>query len=150
MISNYRSMAEQVTPYGSESGNKKQQVARMFDNIALRYDFLNRFLSFGIDRYWRKVAVKELREVQPKILLDIATGTADVALTAMSIQPDKIFGVDISEEMLEIGRKKVRERGFSERIELLAGDSEKLIFNDNKFDAAIVALSVRASMLSGK
>jgi demethylmenaquinone methyltransferase/2-methoxy-6-polyprenyl-1,4-benzoquinol methylase len=136
-------MAEQVTPYGTSGGSKKQQVARMFDNIALRYDFLNRFLSFGIDRYWRSSAIRELRQDKPKLILDIATGTADVALTAMKLHPEKIFGVDISEEMLEIGRKKVRAKGLAEKIELLAGDSEKLIFDDNKFDAVTVAFGVR-------
>lgn len=136
-------MSEQVTPYGNDSGSKKQQVARMFDNIALRYDFLNCFLSFGIDRYWRKSAIGELRKDRPRLILDIATGTADVAITAMRLQPEKVFGVDISEEMLEIGRKKIRKRGLQDKIELLSGDSEKLFFDDNKFDAVSVAFGVR-------
>lgn len=136
-------MSETVTPYKSDSASKKQQVARMFNNIAHRYDFLNHFLSFGIDRLWRKAAINELKRLQPKLILDIATGTADLALEAMRLGPDKIFGVDISTDMLEIGRKKIREKKLSDRIELIEGDSEKLIFEDNKFDAATVAFGVR-------
>ncbi|MFM9052495.1 MAG: bifunctional demethylmenaquinone methyltransferase/2-methoxy-6-polyprenyl-1,4-benzoquinol methylase UbiE [Bacteroidota bacterium] len=136
-------MQETVTPYKSESGNKKQQVARMFDNIAGRYDFLNRFLSFGIDRYWRKVAVNRLKDLDPRLILDIATGTADLAIESLRLNPEKVFGVDISVEMLDLGRKKIKSRRLDNRIELLEGDSENLIFEDGKFDAVMVAFGVR-------
>lgn len=135
-------MSTPVTPYGSD-GNKKQQVARMFNNIAFRYDFLNHFLSLGIDKYWRRAAIRELRDVKPATILDVATGTADVALQALTLKPEHIIGIDISEDMLAIGRKKIKAKGLSHKIELLEGDSEKLIFDDNKFDAVTVAFGVR-------
>ena len=115
----------------------------MFDNISPRYDFLNHFLSLGIDILWRKNAVKLLRSINPKYILDVATGTGDFAIEALSLGPEKIMGVDISEGMLEIGREKLRKRGLEEKIELKYGDSENLPFEDNKFDAIIVAFGVR-------
>ena len=136
-------MRETISPYKSDSDSKKSQVARMFNNIALRYDFLNHFLSLGIDRYWRKVAINQLSKNQPKLILDIATGTADFAIASLKINPEKIFGVDISVEMLEIGKKKIKKKNLDQRIELLEGDAEHLIFDDNKFDAATVAFGVR-------
>ena len=136
-------MPEQVTPYKSAGENKKQQVARMFNNIAHRYDFLNHFLSLGIDRSWRKAAIQQLQVEQPKVILDIATGTADLAIEAMRLKPVKIFGIDISVDMLELGKKKIKSRQHSDVIELLEGDSENLIFEDNKFDAVTVAFGVR-------
>lgn len=132
-----------VVPYHDDPRAKKQQVARMFDNISRRYDFLNHFLSLGIDVSWRRKAIRILRGFRPKFLLDVATGTGDFAIEALSLNPEKIIGVDISEGMLEVGRKKLKERGLDSRIELRSGDSEKLPFEDNFFDAVIVAFGVR-------
>lgn len=115
----------------------------MFDNISHRYDFLNHFLSMGIDRAWRRKAIKLLRETQPRHILDVATGTGDFALQALVLSPEKITGVDISEGMLEVGRRKVRERQLEHLIELQRGDSENLPFEENKFDAVTVAFGVR-------
>jgi len=134
---------EKITPYKDSSQEKKMQVATMFNNIAWRYDFLNHFLSLGIDRYWRRKAIAQLKHKNPQIILDIATGTADLALEAVKLNPVKIFGIDISEDMLKIGRTKIKNKNLQEKIELLEGDSEKLIFTDNKFDAVTVAFGVR-------
>jgi demethylmenaquinone methyltransferase / 2-methoxy-6-polyprenyl-1,4-benzoquinol methylase len=132
-----------VLPYKNEKSGKKEQVAKMFDNISHRYDFLNHFLSLGIDRAWRRKAISLLNNLRPKVILDVATGTGDFALQALSLKPEKIFGIDISEGMLEVGRKKIRERNLSATIELLQGDSENLPFEQNKFDAVTVAFGVR-------
>jgi len=132
-----------VVPYKEKEESKKAQVAEMFNNISRRYDFLNHFLSLGIDIIWRKKAVKELREIQPKQILDIATGTGDFAIEALSLKPEKITGVDISEGMLAMGRQKIAKMKLEDKIELQMGDSEKLLFNDNTFDAVIVAFGVR-------
>ena len=132
-----------VVPYKDKSDAKKKQVAEMFDSISGKYDFLNHFLSLGIDIRWRKKAVKMLRDLQPKHILDIATGTGDFAIEALKLNPDKIIGVDISEGMLNVGRKKMKKRGYSEIIDMQSGDSENLHFEDNKFDAVIVAFGVR-------
>jgi demethylmenaquinone methyltransferase / 2-methoxy-6-polyprenyl-1,4-benzoquinol methylase len=134
---------EKITPYKDSSQEKKLQVATMFNNIAWRYDFLNHFLSLGIDRYWRRKAIARLKKIKPQIILDIATGTADLALEAVKLDPVKIFGIDISEDMLKIGRMKIKNKKLQDKIELLEGDSEKLIFTDNKFDAVTVAFGVR-------
>ena len=116
----------------------------MFNDIAFRYDFLNRFLSAGIDIQWRKKALKQLVPLQPKTLLDVATGTADVAIMASGIiKPEKIVGIDISDGMLQVGRQKVIKAGLQDTIELLNGDSETISFNDNSFDAVTVAFGVR-------
>ncbi|MCR9254358.1 MAG: bifunctional demethylmenaquinone methyltransferase/2-methoxy-6-polyprenyl-1,4-benzoquinol methylase UbiE [bacterium] len=132
-----------VVPYKEKSSGKKQQVAEMFDNISPKYDFLNHFLSLGIDIVWRKKAIKKLKELQPKKILDIATGTGDFAIQALDLNPDKVIGVDISEGMLSVGRKKLKKMKLDDRIELFSGDSEKLNFEDNSFDAVIVAFGVR-------
>jgi demethylmenaquinone methyltransferase/2-methoxy-6-polyprenyl-1,4-benzoquinol methylase len=132
-----------VVPYKEENTSKKEQVAKMFDNISSRYDFLNHFLSLGIDKEWRRKAVALLRPLNPKQILDVATGTGDFALQALVLNPEKVTGVDISEGMLEVGRKKVREKNLDNRIELLKGDSENLPFGENKFDAVTVAFGVR-------
>ncbi len=135
---------DNVVPYKDSDRSKKQQVAAMFDDIAFRYDFLNRFLSAGIDIKWRKKAIKQLSALAPKKILDVATGTADVALMASGIlKPEKIVGIDISEGMLEVGRKKIEKAGLQHIIELLNGDSETINFEDNSFDAVTVAFGVR-------
>jgi len=127
--------------------DKKEQVADMFNDISGRYDFLNRFLSAGIDISWRKKALEELREIEPKHLLDVATGTADVAImAAKQLQPEKITGIDISEGMLDVGRKKIKEEKLEDTISLLRGDSEAINFKDETFDAVTVAFGVRNFM----
>ncbi|HCD68541.1 MAG TPA: bifunctional demethylmenaquinone methyltransferase/2-methoxy-6-polyprenyl-1,4-benzoquinol methylase UbiE [Bacteroidetes bacterium] len=134
-------MGTTVKPYQSE-GSKKEQVQQMFDNIAHRYDFLNRFLSLGIDKGWRKKAIKMLEAYQPKRILDVATGTADFAIATLEINPEEVIGVDISEGMLDVGRKKITEKGIT-NIRLESGDSENLQFEDASFDAVIVAFGIR-------
>jgi demethylmenaquinone methyltransferase/2-methoxy-6-polyprenyl-1,4-benzoquinol methylase len=132
-----------VVPYKEENTGKKEQVAKMFDNISHRYDFLNHFLSLGIDKGWRKKAIQHLKPFKPKQLLDVATGTGDFAIQALTLNPDKIIGIDISAGMLEVGKKKVAERRLTDRIELQLGDSENIPFADNTFDAVTVAFGVR-------
>ncbi|MCU0367883.1 MAG: bifunctional demethylmenaquinone methyltransferase/2-methoxy-6-polyprenyl-1,4-benzoquinol methylase UbiE [Cyclobacteriaceae bacterium] len=132
-----------VVPYKEDRTGKKEQVARMFDSISGKYDFLNHFLSLGIDIRWRKKAVKLLAADKPKLILDIATGTGDFAIETLSLKPEKVIGVDISEGMLEVGRKKMKARGYDAIIEMRSGDSENLPFEENKFDAVIVAFGVR-------
>jgi demethylmenaquinone methyltransferase / 2-methoxy-6-polyprenyl-1,4-benzoquinol methylase len=132
-----------VVPYKEASESKKEQVAKMFDNISHRYDFLNHFLSLGIDKGWRKKAINFLKPHQPKLMLDVATGTGDFAIQALTLNPDKIIGVDISEGMLSMGRKKMEARGYNAKIEMKSGDSEDLPFADNTFDAVTVAFGVR-------
>jgi demethylmenaquinone methyltransferase/2-methoxy-6-polyprenyl-1,4-benzoquinol methylase len=133
-----------VLPYSAnKEEGKKQQVASMFNNISPKYDLLNHLLSAGIDIIWRKKAVALLKKEQPKLILDIATGTGDFAIEALSLKPEKIIGVDISEGMLKVGRDKIKKAGLDGLIELKSGDSENLAFNDNNFDAVIVAFGVR-------
>lgn len=132
-----------VVPYKNDQTGKKEQVARMFNSISGNYDFLNHFLSLGIDIRWRKKAIRILQASQPKVILDVATGTGDFALATLPLKPEKVVGVDISEGMLEVGRKKVKAKGAENIIELRWGDSENLPFEENKFDAAIVAFGVR-------
>ena len=133
-----------IVPSIDSDLSKKEQIARMFDNIAYRYDFLNRFLSAGIDIWWRKKAIRQLIKCNPKNILDVATGTADVAIMTIAIlHPDKITGIDISDGMLEIGRAKIKKQGLEKTIELLNGDSETIKFADNSFDAITVAFGVR-------
>lgn len=136
-------MAETVIPYKDKSNSKKEQVAEMFDNISHRYDFLNHFLSLGIDKLWRKKAVRILQKDKPKILLDVATGTGDFALECLALKPEKIYGIDISKGMLEKGKEKVLRKGLQQQIELGYGDSENIPFDDQKFDALTVAFGVR-------
>jgi demethylmenaquinone methyltransferase/2-methoxy-6-polyprenyl-1,4-benzoquinol methylase len=134
-----------VVPFkGSELG-KKQQVAHMFDRIAFRYDFLNRFLSGGIDIYWRKKAIRELTAAPPpRLILDVATGTADMAIMmSRYLSPEKITGIDISTGMLEIGRQKIARLKLEGTVELYTGDSEAILFPDSSFDAITVAFGVR-------
>ncbi|MGH2563963.1 MAG: bifunctional demethylmenaquinone methyltransferase/2-methoxy-6-polyprenyl-1,4-benzoquinol methylase UbiE [Ginsengibacter sp.] len=133
-----------VVPFKDSPESKKKQVEIMFDKIAFRYDFMNRFLSAGIDKRWRKKAIKELISIHPKEILDVATGTGDFAITSYNIlHPEKITGIDISEGMLEIGRNKILNSGLEGKIELLNGDSEAIFFNDDSFDAVTVAFGVR-------
>jgi len=135
---------DSVVPYKNSELSKKQQVAGMFDDISGRYDFLNRFLSAGIDIRWRKKAISQLNDLNPKTILDVATGTADVAImTANLLKPTKITGIDISDGMLDMGRKKIIKLGLQNTIELLNGDSEAINFNDDSFDAVTVAFGVR-------
>jgi demethylmenaquinone methyltransferase/2-methoxy-6-polyprenyl-1,4-benzoquinol methylase len=132
-----------VVPYKEDSSGKKVQVARMFDSISGNYDFLNHFLSLGIDIRWRKKAIKLLAPSNPKFILDVATGTGDFAIETLKLNPEKVIGVDISEGMLDVGRKKLKDKGYDHKIELISGDSENLPFEENKFDAVIVAFGVR-------
>lgn len=135
-------MAE-VKPYSTEEGSKKEQVAKMFDNISARYDFLNHLLSLGIDKGWRRKVVRIVSATQPTKVLDIATGTADLAIALSKIDGAHITGVDISAGMLKVGGEKIDKKGLSERIALQLGDSEQLPFEDNSFDAITVAFGVR-------
>lgn len=131
-----------VVPY-KEALSKKDQVAKMFNNISHRYDFLNQLLSLGIDKSWRKKAISVLKLVHPQQILDVATGTGEFALEALALNPQKIVGIDISEGMLEVGRKKLKDRNLALKIELVRGDSENLPFEENKFDAVTVGFGVR-------
>ncbi len=133
----------EVVPYKDKEQGKKEQVAEMFNNISKRYDLLNHVLSMGIDILWRKKAVRMLKPFAPKIILDIATGTGDFAIESSRLKPTKIFGVDISEGMLEVGRKKIKAKKLDDVIEMQLGDSENLAFKDNFFDAVTVAFGVR-------
>lgn len=132
-----------VVPYKDKPLNKKNQVALMFDNISPRYDFLNHLLSLGIDRLWRKKAINLLKPYNPKLILDVATGTGDFAIQALQLNPESVTGIDISRGMLEVGRQKIIRKGLSDKVKLRMGDSENLSFPDNKFDAVIVAFGVR-------
>lgn len=135
---------DEILPFNGSEQEKKQQVEHMFDDIAPKYDFLNRFLSLGIDVQWRKKAIKRLVKWQPRQILDVATGTGDVALMAYDmLHPEKITGVDISQGMLQVGREKITKAGLSEMIELRQADSTALPFEDNSFDAITVAFGVR-------
>lgn len=131
-----------VKPYDTAKG-KKEEVESMFDNIAWRYDFLNRLLSLGIDRGWRKKVVALLRDVKHDRVLDIATGTADLAIACAVLKPQQITGLDLSENMLAIGRQKIQKRGLNQIIRLQKGDSESLPFETDSFDAITVAFGVR-------
>lgn len=133
-----------VVPYKEQDASKKEQVAQMFDNVSPKYDFLNHLLSGGIDFWWRKKAISMLRAEKPQLILDIATGTGDLAVEAVKqLNPEKVIGVDISEGMLSFGREKIKRLGLEKKIELQMGDSEKLLFDNNTFDAVIVSFGVR-------
>ncbi|QQL48487.1 bifunctional demethylmenaquinone methyltransferase/2-methoxy-6-polyprenyl-1,4-benzoquinol methylase UbiE [Mucilaginibacter ginkgonis] len=137
-------MANTVTPYNTPQSTKKEQVADMFNNISGTYDFLNHFLSLGIDIIWRKKAINELRASKPAHILDVATGTGDFAFEAIKIlKPQEVTGVDISQGMLNIAQQKIGKRGLSDIFNVKKGDSEKLPFEDNTFDAVTVAYGVR-------
>ncbi|MEO5685585.1 MAG: bifunctional demethylmenaquinone methyltransferase/2-methoxy-6-polyprenyl-1,4-benzoquinol methylase UbiE [Chitinophagaceae bacterium] len=133
-----------VVPFKGSDQTKKRQVASMFDQIAFRYDFLNRFLSGGIDIYWRRRAIKELAALEPKTILDVATGTADMAIMSHKfLKPATIVGIDISEGMLQLGRKKIANLLLNKQIALYQGDSEAINFATDTFDAITVAFGVR-------
>jgi len=135
-------MSKTVTPYNT-SASKKEQVSEMFDNIAHSYDFLNHFLSLGIDNIWRKKAIASIAPINPKQILDVATGTGDLALAALKVNPDKVTGIDISKEMVAFGVNKIAKKKLSDKVELTVGDSEAMPFEDNSFDAITVAFGVR-------
>jgi demethylmenaquinone methyltransferase/2-methoxy-6-polyprenyl-1,4-benzoquinol methylase len=124
--------------------DKKAAVESMFDSIAWRYDFLNHFLSFGIDNLWRRRVIRIIsKSYKNPYILDVATGTADLAIAAIKLNPTKITGIDISGNMISIGKEKIKKKGLSGIIELIEGDSEKILFSDNTFDVAMVAFGVR-------
>lgn len=133
----------EVKPFKDAQSSKREQVEQMFDSIAPRYDLLNRLLSMGIDQSWRKKAIKSLEEVKPQYVLDVATGTADLAIAALKLNPTHVTGVDISNQMLNVGRVKIADKKLAEKITLLQADSANLPFEDNKFDAITVAFGVR-------
>jgi demethylmenaquinone methyltransferase/2-methoxy-6-polyprenyl-1,4-benzoquinol methylase len=132
-----------ILPDQNSATSKSVQVEAMFDNISKRYDLLNRIMTFGIDKRWRNKAVSMLRKKQPKHILDIATGTADFALAALKLHPEKITGIDLSDRMLEVGREKVEYAGAGKIIELVKGIAEALPFKDNSFDAITIGYGVR-------
>lgn len=134
---------KQVLPYSGSLATKSEQVGKMFDDISPSYDFLNHTLSFGIDKLWRKKVVKLVKATHPDTILDIATGTADLAIALAKTNARQITGVDISEGMLKIGREKIYANGFQNKIVLEQGNSEFLRFADNSFDAATVSFGVR-------
>ncbi len=132
-----------VKPYNNESSSKKEEVAEMFNNISKRYDFLNHFLSLGIDKLWRKKAIRQLNALKPKKILDIATGTGDFAIAALKLKPNEVIGVDISQGMLDVGKEKMKKKGVDNIVRMELGDSEELPFDDNYFDALTVGFGVR-------
>lgn len=136
-------MSKKVTPYKDSELGKKEQVTQMFDAISKNYDGLNRVISFGIDIKWRKRVVAILKKNKPKSILDIATGTGDLAINMIETGADNIIGLDISAGMLEVGKKKVIDKKLNETIEMVVGDSESLPFEENSFDAVTVAFGVR-------
>lgn len=136
-------MGTKVKPYNKENSSKREEVAEMFDNISVKYDFLNHFLSLGIDKIWRKKAIRILANYKPKVIMDMATGTGDFAIEALKLNPERVVGVDLSNGMLEVGRKKMVKRKVDNIIEMVQGDSENLSFNDNTFDAFTVGFGVR-------
>ncbi|MCX2680363.1 bifunctional demethylmenaquinone methyltransferase/2-methoxy-6-polyprenyl-1,4-benzoquinol methylase UbiE [Galbibacter sp. EGI 63066] len=137
-------MPKKVTPYKDSELGKKQQVTKMFDTISGKYDGLNRVISFGIDVKWRKKVVAMVKDAQAKTVLDIATGTGDLAINlAFNANVEKVTGLDISPGMLEVGKQKVAQKNLADTIDMVIGDSEALPFEDNSFDAITVAFGVR-------
>lgn len=136
-------MSKVIKPYKDSDLGKKEQVATMFNNISKDYDGLNRVISFGIDVSWRKKVVKIVSKNNPQQILDIATGTGDLALMMAKLNPTKIIGLDISEGMLNVGREKIAKVNLSDKIEMVVGDSENMPFEDNTFDAITVSFGVR-------
>ena len=136
-------MSKIIKPYKNSDLGKKEQVAKMFDAISKNYDGLNRIISLGIDVKWRKKVVKIVGKNKPKQILDIATGTGDLALMMAELSPDKIIGLDISEGMLAVGKEKIAKVNLSEKIDMVVGDSEEMPFDDDTFDAITVSFGVR-------
>lgn len=136
-------MSKNITPYKESSLSKKEQVTQMFDTISGNYDGLNRVISFGIDVKWRKKVLQLVKASNPKTILDIATGTGDLAILMAETKAEKIIGLDISVGMLEVGKQKIASKKLSQKIEMMVGDSEKMPFEDNTFDAITVAFGIR-------
>ncbi|MBP4142861.1 bifunctional demethylmenaquinone methyltransferase/2-methoxy-6-polyprenyl-1,4-benzoquinol methylase UbiE [Flavobacterium sp. I-SCBP12n] len=136
-------MSEKITPYKDSALGKKEQVAQMFDTISGNYDNLNRVISFGIDLKWRKKVLNIVSKSNPKQILDIATGTGDLAILMAQTNAEKIIGLDISAGMLDVGKKKIASKNLSNTIDMVLGDSENMPFDDNYFDAITVAFGVR-------
>lgn len=136
-------MSVKVTPYKDSDLNKKEQVTKMFDTISKEYDGLNRVISFGIDVKWRNKVVALVKETQPETILDIATGTGDLAINLTKTNAKKIIGLDISEGMLDVGRKKITNKNLEQTITMMVGDSENLPFENDTFDAITVAFGIR-------
>ena len=132
-----------IKPYKDSDLGKKEQVTKMFDNISENYDGLNRVISFGIDIKWRKKVVKIVKDSNPDTILDIATGTGDLAINLAETHATKITGLDISSGMLEVGKQKIKHKGLDSKIEMILGDSENMPFEDDAFDAITVAFGVR-------
>ncbi len=132
-----------IKPYKNSDLGKKEQVTKMFDTISGDYDGLNRVISFGIDIKWRKKVVKIIKDGAPETILDIATGTGDLAINLAETNASKIVGLDISSGMLEIGKEKIKKKSLESRIDMILGDSEQMPFEDNSFDAVTVAFGVR-------
>ena len=136
-------MSISTKPYKDSDLGKKEQVAQMFDTISTKYDNLNRVISFGIDVKWRRKILKMVAAKKPKNILDIATGTGDLAILMAETNAEKIVGLDISAGMLAVGEDKIRSKNLSNKIEMVLGDSEKIPYQDNFFDAVTVAFGVR-------
>ncbi|WP_029038313.1 bifunctional demethylmenaquinone methyltransferase/2-methoxy-6-polyprenyl-1,4-benzoquinol methylase UbiE [Salinimicrobium xinjiangense] len=136
-------MSKKITPYKDSDLNKKKQVEQMFDTISTKYDGLNRVISFGIDVKWRKKVINMVAATNPESVLDIATGTGDLAISLAKTGAKEIIGLDLSEGMLAVGRKKIAQENLSKKIEMIQGDSESLPFEDDRFDAITVAFGVR-------
>jgi len=132
-----------IKPYKNSDLGKKEQVTKMFDTISEDYDGLNRVISFGIDIKWRKKVVDLVERINPETILDIATGTGDLAIALTKTNATKIIGLDLSSGMLEIGKQKVSKKGLDKTIEMVLADSENIPFEDNTFDAITVAFGVR-------
>jgi len=136
-------MSISTKPYKDSDLGKKEQVAKMFDNISSKYDNLNRVISFGIDVKWRKKILKMVALKNPDTILDIATGTGDLAILLANTNAKKIIGLDISEGMLEVGKQKIAHKNLTDKIEMVLGDSEKIPYEDNSFDVVTVAFGIR-------
>lgn len=139
----FSNMSKNITPYKDSDLGKKEQVAQMFDTISDNYDGLNRVISFGIDVKWRKKVLKLVANTNPETILDIATGTGDLAILMTQTNAKKIIGLDISAGMLEVGRKKIAHKNLNHKIEMVLGDSENIPYPDASFDAITVAFGVR-------
>ncbi len=136
-------MSGNVNPYKDSDQSKREQVERMFDTISKEYDGLNRVISFGIDVKWRKKVVNKVAATQPKRILDVATGTGDLAINLAKTDAEEIIGLDISAGMLSVGKEKVAAKNLDDRIKMVQGDSENLPFEDDYFDAITVAFGIR-------